>query len=97
LKVEFLPEAFDELQHAVSYLNQEHPGAGDRFESAFWKAIDSICDAPDAWQRASRRTRRKIIRRFGYGVVYSVARGQLLIVAVMHLYRKPNYWRDRLS
>ena len=36
------------------------------------------------------------MRRFPYGLIYHVRDEMLLIVAVMHLHRHPDVWRDRL-
>jgi len=39
--------------------------------------------------------RRKLIRRFPYGVLYSVKTDAVLIIAIMHCSRRPGYWKDR--
>ncbi len=36
------------------------------------------------------------MNRFPYGVVYTVRGADLVIIAVMHLRRKPGYWQGRL-
>ena len=34
---------------------------------------------------------------FPYGILYTIERDFVLIVAVMHLSREPEYWRHRLT
>ena len=33
--------------------------------------------------------------RFPYGIIYTTDGNDLLVIAVAHLHRQPNYWRDR--
>jgi hypothetical protein len=51
---------------------------------------------PDAWQPLSANTRRCRTRKFPYGVIYQNRAGEILIVAVAHLHRKPGHWSDRV-
>jgi hypothetical protein len=44
-----------------------------------------------------RRTRRRLIGRFPYGLVYQETQFGILIVAVMHPHRHPRYWVGRLK
>ena len=39
--------------------------------------------------------RRALVKQFPYGVIYSEEQQEILIIAVMHLHRKPEYWRNR--
>lgn len=41
--------------------------------------------------------RRCLVNRFPFGVIYSVEQGEIFILAVMHLRRHPDYWKDRLQ
>jgi len=43
----------------------------------------------------SKHTRRCLVHRFPYGVIYQVTGEVILIIAVMQLNRKPGYWRGR--
>jgi hypothetical protein len=35
--------------------------------------------------------------RFPYGLIYALDDGDILVLAVAHLHRRPDYWRDRLK
>jgi len=37
-----------------------------------------------------------LVDRFSYAVLYRAEAEQILLVAVMHLHRRPGYWRHRL-
>ena len=43
------------------------------------------------------RMRRCLLRRFPYGLIYHEELGDILNVAMAHLHRQPEYWRDRLK
>ena len=51
---------------------------------------------PRAWSKVSKNTRRCLVSRFPYGVMYKVRSDALLILAVAHLNRRPGYWHGRL-
>ena len=86
-----------ELNQAVDYYNARRPNLGWEFAAEVHAAIQSILAYPQAWTPLSQRARRCLVRRFPYGVVYE-RRGDIIrILAVMHLNRKADYWRDRMA
>jgi len=92
-----LPEAVDELAAAIAWHQSQQDGLGPRFETAFWEAVRSLQQAPHAAALVTRNARRRRLRRFPWGIVYTIRHDDILIVAVTHLHRRPGYWRGRLS
>lgn len=41
--------------------------------------------------------RRCRLSRFPYGLIYAIENADTLVLAVAHLHREPDYWRDRLK
>jgi hypothetical protein len=41
--------------------------------------------------------RKRRFKKFPYGIVFRVHDGEIFVLAVMHLRRKPGYWKDRLK
>jgi hypothetical protein len=37
------------------------------------------------------------LKRFPFGVIYSVEGQDVIVIAVAHLHRKPGYWTSRFS
>jgi hypothetical protein len=37
-----------------------------------------------------------LVPKFPYGLLYRIEPARIYIVAVMHLHRRPGYWRSRL-
>lgn len=93
--VEFNPAADVELGEAIAYYNAEQEGLGEAFRIEVKRAVERIVAMPNAWAMVSHRARRCRVRRFPYGVVYRKTDSLIRIVAVMHLKRKPGYWRGR--
>jgi len=96
MKINFLEIAQIELDDAIEYYNYEIPGLGDSFLTEVLNALDRIGEFPEAWHRISKRTRRCQTRRFPYGIIYQIREQEILIVAIAHLHRKPDYWKGRI-
>lgn len=93
----FLAAAKAELDEAIEHYDHERKGLGQEFASEVTRTIGRILAAPLAWPKASKRTRRCLVKRFPYGILYQVQRDEIRIVAVMHLHRRPGYWKKRLK
>ncbi len=96
MKARFLQVAKRELDDAVDYYNREKPGLGYEFLWEIFFAIDRIKQFPQAWQTFYEDARRCIVRRFPYGIVYVQEKDVIVILAIAHLHRNPDYWIDRL-
>lgn len=96
MKINFLEIAQIELDDAIEFYNYEIPGLGDAFLTEMLNALDRIGEFPEAWHRISKRTRRCQTRRFPYGIIYQIREQEILIVAIAHLHRKPDYWKGRI-
>lgn len=96
MEFRFLDLAQAEFDEAVVYYNSELPGLGDDFLVQVLKALDRIKQFPKAWHPYTKNTRRCLVRRFPYGVVYQILKDEILIVAIQNLHRRPDYWHDRI-
>ncbi|MCP4661932.1 MAG: type II toxin-antitoxin system RelE/ParE family toxin [bacterium] len=96
MKYSFLKPAREELKGAIGLYNQRRGGLGDEFLAEVENAIARILRQPLAWTRMSENARCCRTKRFPYGLIYQVRDHEILIVAVMHLRRRPGYWRDRI-
>ncbi|RJP79412.1 MAG: type II toxin-antitoxin system RelE/ParE family toxin [Desulfobacteraceae bacterium] len=96
MKINFLEIAQIELDDAIEYYNYEIPGLGDAFLTEVLSTLDRIGEFPEAWHHISKRSRRCQTRRFPYGIIYQIREQEILIVAIAHLHRKPDYWKGRI-
>lgn len=99
MNVEFHSAAEREVLGAVDYYNDQQPNLGYEFASEVEEAVERIRNSPDAWAWISQQDnlRRCQTHRFPYGLIYQVQPNRILIIAVMHLKRRPGYWQDRLA
>ena len=59
--------------------------------------IAEIRALPERFRAYDPPARRNLARSFPYAVVYLAEPDRVWIVAVMHLHRVPDYWRERLK
>ena len=97
MKATFHPEAREELLASVVYYNAEEPGLGAEFLQSVAECIGRIRDFPESYPRILANYRRAGVRKFPYGIVYLAGDDGLVLVAVMHNRRSPDYFLDRLK
>ena len=95
--LEALPAAGEEARAAARWYRQRNPIAAAAFEVEVRRAFGEISKSPDARPVHVEGTRRFLLRRFPYEVVYRIYPDRVLIVAVAHCKRKPGYWSDRVG
>jgi plasmid stabilization system protein ParE len=93
--VSFHALAERELNDAAVYYEQERAGLGMKFLDEVERIVSSIGRNPNAGKRVRGRVRRRISRKFLYGVLYSVNADDIRILAIMNLKRRPLYWVGR--
>jgi len=97
MKFYFHPDAKEEFDGAVEFYEQSHPGLGLEFAEEIYATIARIIQYPDAWSTLSKNSRRCLVSRFPYGLIYQIKSHTLRIIAVAHLHRRPGYWKERLG
>jgi plasmid stabilization system protein ParE len=95
MRYSFHPNAQRELLEAISYYRSCKPGLEIEFVEEIYSSIQRILRFPKAWSSLSIHTRRCLIKRFPFGIIYSEQEGEIVIIAIMQLNRKPGYWKKR--
>jgi len=94
--VEFHPLAADEVEAAERWYRERNEIASARFQRELDRAVDLISERPNTGSPYLGSTRRVLLRRFPFFVVYRVRSGdEVEIVAVAHARRRPGYWQER--
>ena len=96
-ELEYLDEALDEAVAAARWYAERSATAAAAFSDEIDAAESSIVRLPDAWPAFDHGTRRYLLRRFPFSVVYRVEPTRIVIVAVAHARRRPAYWKARLD
>ncbi|MBI2089561.1 MAG: type II toxin-antitoxin system RelE/ParE family toxin [Deltaproteobacteria bacterium] len=94
-RVETHPDAISEARAAYLWYAERNPTAGGGFMAALDQAVSQILESPDRWTRHLHGTRKYLLRRFPYSVIYRVTANAVQIVAVAHGRRRPGYWKRR--
>ena len=95
LAVEVHPLAADEAEAAERWYRERNETAAARFRRELDRAVGLIAERPEAAPPYVANTRRFLLRRFPFFVVYRVFSQHVQVVAVVHARRRPRYWLDR--
>lgn len=93
----FLPEAEQEMLEAAVYYQSQSSGLGIDYLVEVEQAVQAIGGLPNTWPIIEGGLRRRLVRRFPFGILYQIESKEIVIVAVAHLRRKPGYWRERIK
>jgi plasmid stabilization system protein ParE len=93
--VEVHPLAADEAEAAETWYRERNETAAMRFRRELDRAVELIAERPEAAPPYVGNTRRFLLRRFPFFVVYRVFSQRVQIVAVAHAQRRPHYWMQR--
>src|SRR5581483_1901709 len=92
------PEAEAELEVSADFYEGRQPGLGEDFRAAVEEAVDQIRATPTAFSPyKGGPARRRLLRRFPFGVYYVERDQDIHVVAVADQRRRPDYWLDRLD
>lgn len=84
-----------ELNDAAQYYDREQAGLGAAFIADVQRCTDGILTHPEVGPIIRGRVRRRLCRRFRYGVLYTIQSETVRVLAVMNLRRRPMYWVGR--
>jgi len=91
------PEADAELLAHVRQYHEIDPELGNRFYDAVDARLHEVAQHPKRYRVYDPPARRVLVPDFPYAVLYVPRVDYVLIVVVMHLIRRPGYWRSRLA
>ena len=94
--VEFHPDAQSEFISAAQFYERQTEGLGLDFIATVQRAYERLPEFPRSGAPFGRRLRRLLVPKFPYGLLYRVEPERIYIITVMHLHRRPRYWRSRL-
>lgn len=97
LPIEYHPEARLELIGALEWYSDRSRESAQNFYQQIERAQEAIQKDPHTWAVYLYGTRRYLLKRFDYVVVYRVLNDRIQFIVIAHGRRKPGYWGDRLS
>jgi plasmid stabilization system protein ParE len=90
------PEAELDIQEAFEWYEAQTLGLGSEFVRAVDTCLSNIGRNPLAYPRIYEQTRRALLRRFPYGILYVFEQETISVIACFHGKRAPKSWQDRL-
>ena len=96
MEVRYLTPAREEFLAALDFYEREAPGLGAEFDAELVELEQRIQALPSSGVPYRHGTRRALLQSFPFSVIYQVGRNEIVIVALAHQKRRPDYWVDRL-
>jgi len=91
------PRAEIDAINGYQWYADRDPTAADSFRRAIKTAGQVIRRNPAVWPSHKYGTQKYKVRQFPYKIIYLVENNQILILAIAHDSRRPEYWIDRLE
>ncbi|MCR4320386.1 MAG: type II toxin-antitoxin system RelE/ParE family toxin [Candidatus Brocadiaceae bacterium] len=96
-KVIVMPEAEDDLKEAFSWYEDNRTGLGHDFLLQVDAGINFIKRNPDVHPIEYKGTKKHLIKRFPYKIIYLVEEEKIVILAVIHGKRNPVLIKKRID
>jgi toxin ParE1/3/4 len=90
------PAALAEWKFAVAWYWERNQTAAFNFVDELDQAIDLIAESPQRWPRGLHGTRKFVLQRFPFAIVYRERETDVQVLAIAHGHRRPGYWKNRL-
>jgi len=96
-EVVFHPMAEAEYLVSARFYESASEGLGAEFLTQVEDTVSRASADPGIGTPQGRWVRRQLVRRFPFAVVYREEPTRIFILAVMHLRRRPGYWKSRTT
>jgi plasmid stabilization system protein ParE len=89
--------AVAEIDHEVDYYESRQTGLGTELENEIDAAFSLILQFPEAAQQCRDRPDRRVavLDRFPFTIPYQITSEDIVVLALAHTSRRPDYWSRR--
>ena len=94
--LKFKPEVYNDIKAAYDWYESQRIGLGEDFLLTLEESYSKITRTPKVYQLIYKTVRRKLLRRFPYGVFFVLKDDEIIIIAIMHTRRKLSDWNERV-
>ncbi len=95
MRVDFHPAALSEAEEAQAWYAERSLIAAASFLRELSVAVRRAAEAPRRYPSGPAATRRVVLDRYPFTVVYRPTDDGIMVIAVAHQRRRPNYWKSR--
>ena len=96
MNINYLKLAKLEFHDSIKYYKKKKKDIDKKFSNDIQASINRIKNFPNSYQKISNQIRRCTLHRFPYNILYLFEENTILIVAIAHQHRIPDYWVDRV-
>ena len=94
-KLSIRKEAEADIAEAYQYYEDCRPGLGSAFMLCIDESVSRIEKNPRQYKVIGKEIRRALVKRFTYGVFYTLNEYEIIVLAVTHVRRNPIHWQSR--
>jgi toxin ParE1/3/4 len=94
--LEIHPAALEEFKSALTWYLERSESSAGRFVAEVDRAIDFVIKSPGRWPSGEHATRKFVLQRFPFAIIYREKETVVQVLAVAHGHRRPGYWKNRL-
>jgi toxin ParE1/3/4 len=95
--VEYHQGATEDVRSALAWYKRRSSAAAVDFIEELDRAASTIRADPERWPIEKNNTRRFLLWRFPFTIIYSEEDSVIMVWAVAHGSRRPEYWASRLQ
>jgi plasmid stabilization system protein ParE len=97
VKPRFTDDASADVREARAFYGRQRREARIGFNRELRRAAALLCEHPAAGKPAGRTAREFVMDVYPYSVIYYIENDQVVIAALYHHSRDPEFWHDRFS
>ena len=94
-KLSIRKEAEADIAEAYRYYESCRENLGEEFVSCIDEAVSRIQNNPKQFRAVLDTVRRALVRKFLYGIYYTINENEIIVLAVVHARRNPKHWQSR--
>lgn len=97
MQIRFLSLANREVDDAVRWYEGREEDLSREFLDELDRVVRLVKLYPEAGMQIEMEIRRFLFPRFPYSLIYGIDEKTIIVIAVAHQHREPNYWADRID
>lgn len=94
-KVNFIPEALNDIENAKEWYNYKKENLGEEFVDEVEKSVESIQNNPFQYAEKYKKMRQVKTNRFPYLISYIIEKIEVIILSVFYGGRDPKEFKKR--
>lgn len=97
MNILFLELAQQEFYDSQDYYEEQQENLGKKFKQEIYNTLKRIQKFPNLYVEIRKDIRKCVVNKFPFNLLYSIEENHILIIAIAHHHRKPDYWAERIN